>query len=1054
MVAVARDLLGDAARAEDVAQDGVLAALQSPPEGPNVRGWFRAVARNLARTARRGEVRRGARERAAARPEKLPPPSDRVARVELQRLVVDAVLALPEPYRSTVIARYLEERSVAEIAAADDVSRNTVKTRLRRALVRLRERLDVAHDGNSRAWSSLLFPMLVARNAAASAAATKATGAILMGTKGKLVAGALLAAGLLALLGWKLHDGDDPARGRASAREHAARVMPREVVAARQPEQDPLPAPVDLAKVDRDRDLHGIVVDRAGAPVAGAVLQVVHHPWKRTNILADFPGNSGVSTTSARDGTFRLTLRRGALVNLRARAKGLAPLETGALQAGEKVRVVLDAPASLTVTVLDHRREPVADTQVSLLRAGEGAKVNRELRTGPDGVAVFADLPRGVSVTVLATHPEHGALIDDPEAEAGAGVEIVLPQGIHFSGQVIDAETKAPVAGARVGMNWFMDPAVVTDAAGRFRLNGHMGRGVFHAFHVTADGYARSVKRAAGATTFVIELGRGARFSGRVVNGEGRPVGAARVGMIAEPNGSSGTFSNAYATSESDGRFECAWLAADLAHVLTIAADGLGRATRFVNAKRQTAEPVDLGDIVLVPGHAIEGVLLGADGLPVPRHEVILRGPRAPKVGGGPSLYARGNRETRRTDDLGRFRFRDLPSGHYELEAEREGGQAIKQRVLIRDRDVRDVELRFDDARTFTVFVTSERGGPVSEAVLRVRHEGGSGSATTNAEGVAVFQVKGVVRELEVWHVFDSGGVPPPPFGPVDPKVNLSAATTEMRLVLPVWERVGGRALLAGKPIDDAVVEIAWKDGSRETHTSSSGHFRDVAPPGTPLTVRVIGKLYEVRAGAYMTDHGYGSKPVQVVAGDLNVALDVVRVKEDRTLTVHVLDPNGAPLAGARVGYWPRSPQEKPAEERTNARGTLRLEGLPAREVSIYALVAEGAGFLGPRQQELIPNGQTITMRCRAARRIRGRVVQEDGTPAPKARLDMEIDGQGWGWNCDKEGRFDFPAPGATRSIDFTVTWEAPDGTRHGAILKGYSPNAPEPTIHLTKRND
>ena len=67
----------------------------------------------------------------------------------------------------------------------------------------------------------------------------------------------------------------------------------------------------------------------------------------------------------------------------------------------------------------------------------------------------------------------------------------------------------------------------------------------------------------------------------------------------------------------------------------------------------------------------------------------------------------------------------------------------------------------------------------------------------------------------------------------------------------------------------------------------------------------------------------------------------------------------------------------------------------------------------------LVPKGQEITLRCRRQIRVRGRVLRQDGSVAPRARLDMKIDGNGWGWNCDEDGRFDFvavPAPNASIS--------------------------------------
>ena len=120
-------------------------------------------------------------------------------------------------------------------------------------------------------------------------------------------------------------------RQRALLRARGAGAAPAEAAGA----------PVDLAAVDRERDLHGIVVRESnGAPIAGAELRVVAYPWRRANVLnhdgyddtLDGPG-----TRSAIDGTFALRLRAGTEVALRVCAAGHAPLELRELQAGARV---------------------------------------------------------------------------------------------------------------------------------------------------------------------------------------------------------------------------------------------------------------------------------------------------------------------------------------------------------------------------------------------------------------------------------------------------------------------------------------------------------------------------------------------------------------------------------------------------------------------------------------------------------------------------------------------------------------------------------------------
>jgi len=161
--ALACALLGDAQQAEDVVQEAFLAGLERPPSrADNLRGWLSAVVRNLARMRRRTEGRRTRRERiATGGSDAVAPPAWRTAaRLEAQRHVVEAVSALPEPYRTVVVMHFYDGMSAAAIARRLSVPAATVRTRLRRALNRLRSMLDGKHDGERRVWSAALLPLV------------------------------------------------------------------------------------------------------------------------------------------------------------------------------------------------------------------------------------------------------------------------------------------------------------------------------------------------------------------------------------------------------------------------------------------------------------------------------------------------------------------------------------------------------------------------------------------------------------------------------------------------------------------------------------------------------------------------------------------------------------------------------------------------------------------------------------------------------------------------------------------------------------------------------
>src|SRR5262245_30258085 len=139
--ALARELVG-AGGADDLVQETWLVALRRPGNERNLAAWLAGVVRHLARRGRRGDVNRARRELERPPSVEAPPTDELVATAELQQRLIAAVLGLEEPYRSTVLLRYFRGLSLEETARAAGVPLATVRTRLARALARLRETLD------------------------------------------------------------------------------------------------------------------------------------------------------------------------------------------------------------------------------------------------------------------------------------------------------------------------------------------------------------------------------------------------------------------------------------------------------------------------------------------------------------------------------------------------------------------------------------------------------------------------------------------------------------------------------------------------------------------------------------------------------------------------------------------------------------------------------------------------------------------------------------------------------------------------------------------------
>lgn len=207
---IVRGLVADEHEVDEVVQGALLSALETPAAARHgLRPWLRSVARHLTFRERWRAARRRDWERQAAAPERLPATAEMVSRVEASRAVVDALVELPEPYRQTLLWRYFENLSPGEIAGRLGLPIDTVYTRLRRGLARLRKRLD-GKFGERGAWLSVLLPWLdtgtAAGAAGAGAAAVSSTsllpqiaGGILVTAQAKCVLAVVVLAVSLAL---------------------------------------------------------------------------------------------------------------------------------------------------------------------------------------------------------------------------------------------------------------------------------------------------------------------------------------------------------------------------------------------------------------------------------------------------------------------------------------------------------------------------------------------------------------------------------------------------------------------------------------------------------------------------------------------------------------------------------------------------------------------------------------------------------------------------------------------------------------------------------------
>jgi RNA polymerase sigma factor (sigma-70 family) len=1016
--ALARRLIRDEHGAEDLVQDTLVVALENGiPAHRRPAPWLAGILKNLVRMSIRTDARRRRREERTT-PRAPADPADVAERLESQERLLQAVRDLPEPYRATLVARYFDEMSAEDIAKGQGIPASTVRTRTLRGLALLRERLDGESRGR-RAWVLALLPIArlpESTGAAAAASSTITMGAMVMSAKKILAVIAVLL--ILATGGavtYVASRDDEPETARVS-RTAAAGATSHESAEDTAPEA-PLPEPVDLAAADRDLDLFGRITDREGTPVAGATLEALCFPWRRSRTL-NIDGRDEVvivrATRSARDGTFAIRLTRGRLVDLRIRAEGFAKTIIPRCQAGERIETVLTPGAEFLVRCMTEGGKPVAGVVVRLKRWPESRRpvVDRRGVTDVRGEALFRGLTPG-KVRVTAEHPDHVADgRSDPAvpAEGRGTYDLVLPTGRTITGLVKDADTGVPIVGARVGEMWLLRRAVRTDSDGRFVIRGWIDGG-YRDLHVIAEGYGRQRRIVPSEGEIEFTLHRGDEVTGRIVDCEGMPVAEALVHAVASrgrgvPEQEIDTRS---CRSGPNGRFRLTSLRRDMGgHQLVVLSRGYGKLIIPFPVAEDAPGAIDLGDVVLSPGRAVEGHVLDGHGDPLAGYLVEIESAGA-WVRSTPQY---GDQEARRTDDLGRFRFPDLSPGSYQicLTGAETVGRITRSVDLPADRDVTDLEIRIRtartagtaDERTLRVRVVDDTGSPVAGVWVHTPKQIGP-APRTDSGGRTV--IKGVPRE-ETWA---STVIPPHIEFVADKPVRIGADQDEVTIRVLRAAMLRGVVLGPdGTPLPGVYVRSIPESSTVAycvVFTDEKGAFSIPTSPGVAVDLETSGALKRKR------EHLPIRGEIRHVTGPRDdLVMRTTRVTTDRKLTVRVLDLEGHLVEGAHLDLNTRGETRAAS---TGPDGRAGFADLPSDYVGIRVRPGKAAGLselaIDPSPIRLVPDGREVIARFRRGVPVAGVVLGPEGAPLEGADVMIQINGVGGPRRrtvTDPDGRF------------------------------------------------
>jgi len=658
---LARHLVGSEDLADDICQETLAAAMLSP--AGNGRPWLFRVARNLAISLLRREQRRGELERVVAREQVAPSAGDLAAEAELQRAAVNALMELEEPYRETLLLRYMKGLSVAAVARRMGVPVETVRTRQKRALARLRARLDQRPGGRL----ALVLPLAVP----GWPRPTTATLWRIVLTKTKVGVAAAALALLAAVFGWaalasgsSVEEGEDQTAMTIGPTPDRPGIPPTRMTGVPSRREEVVAgggASEPKALVPAQRPGHLLVRVRLNkddtTPVEGAVV-LLHEPRRAVPRAQVTAADGTARFLDVAPGTVQIEVDRSyspRWAQIRPGEEETCNVWVWGWNVMGRVRDVHGRPvahATVLIARLDRRRPiPVATTDAN----GRFA-----VSTLPHAYLVGATSPvHGTSDFALVKRLQQQEWLTAGD-EKTVSVNLVLPGGPAAVRGIVRDPTGRPVPDAwvRVGLqdgavkkgnpSWWLPPPfqVSTDERGRFEATG-LRPGKLP-IHVYAKGHAfwhGEVECPAFATVDQdVRLHRGGSLIGKVtdVRGDAAPDAEVRIPMVTHPLLAS-------AKTDSDGSFRLDDLPPG---ELGVEVEG-GNRGRTKEPIRILAGEAVHHDFQLGGGPAIRGVLHDASGKPL--------------VGWRVRHFQDYNEEVK-TDDRGAFVIRDCPQGKHEIE--------------------------------------------------------------------------------------------------------------------------------------------------------------------------------------------------------------------------------------------------------------------------------------------------------------------------------------------------------------------------------------------------
>ncbi|MEM7167558.1 MAG: sigma-70 family RNA polymerase sigma factor [Planctomycetota bacterium] len=584
---LARDLLGDEHLAEDVLQQTWITAWRRAPReqqaGP---AWLKQVLHNFVRMQFRGDGRRRKRERLTARPEAFNEDLA-VEAHELHREIVHALSRLDEPFRSTLVLRFYEDLTSAEIARRQGIPAATVRVRLKRGLDRLRDQLNSSRESYLPALfllAGLDLPGLSPTDAQAQPTPTtekQPAAATKVGHSHARWAAAFIVIAAVALLSLLLVDSTDtsgaPTRSSQRPLTNSSLVHhanPPTLIDHRNTPHSPADVhPVNTQSIDDEVQLEGAlrgdtlwaqlqVVDAAGMPIANARVASDQRRLQLKGIAAGYASTYEYLLAEQCPDLLGFTGSNGRLrvpaATLRDAALAVSAKSHVALRERPAHRQLVDGVYAVTL-------QPALDTQITVHATGDSA-IRDCTVTVTDGKTTASYLTSSDS-RVTHSSPEEVEVVSFQAAGFAAAQELLssplheqrLQFGHPSSGVVVDADGQ-PIVGATVSMRstLWRGPAyaVTTDAQGCFETFGLPESGTLD-LEIRHGDYPlrKSTYQLPSDGLGEIQLETPQRLRGQIITTAGVPIANATI--YALPDGKFLSRDLQRCRSDANGAFDC-----------------------------------------------------------------------------------------------------------------------------------------------------------------------------------------------------------------------------------------------------------------------------------------------------------------------------------------------------------------------------------------------------------------------------------------------------------------------------------------------------------------